>query len=194
MNAAQPVDPVRARSFDAFAPSFVSDLAAATGETAHACIFDPPESVTISIAEGEGPVGPRILVGARRPAHCCASGKLFLAYDRTGRTDTYIASALERWTGATLSNATELRKALEHVRRTGLAIDQGESYEGICGLAAPVRTFSGDVAGALAITVVNSRLSRARIGALAEPLVSGARRLSLTLGFIDPAIPRAPVA
>jgi IclR family KDG regulon transcriptional repressor len=175
---------VRGRAFGDFAPQVIAELAATTGETAHACLYDPPESVTISIAEGDGPVGPRILVGARRPVHCCASGKLFLAYDTTGRTETYLRSRLESRTAATLVDSEVLFRALENVRRAGFATDQQESYEGICGLAVPVRAASGAVAGALSITVVTTHLDERWTQALAEPLVENAQRLSLNLGFV----------
>ena len=59
------------------------------------------------------------------------------------------------------------------------------SYEGICGLAAPVRIASGDVVGALSITVVTTLLDEPQLCALAKPLIESARRLSLTLGYID---------
>src|SRR4051794_16883140 len=58
------------------AKGFVNEIAAATGETAHAAVYDQGQSVTLEIADGAGPIGPRISIGSRRPAHCSASGKI----------------------------------------------------------------------------------------------------------------------
>jgi DNA-binding IclR family transcriptional regulator len=177
---------VHSRLFADAAGEFVAELAAETGETAHATVYDHPESITIHIAEGSGAVGPRISVGSRRVAHSCASGKVFLAYQPASVVDAYLAGALEARTPATLTSPSALRRLLADVRERGYATDEGESYEGISGLSAPVRDSSGAVVGALCLTVAARRLGRARTRALAEPLTLAAARLSRLLGHVPP--------
>ncbi|MBA2513377.1 MAG: IclR family transcriptional regulator [Solirubrobacterales bacterium] len=175
------------REFSDLARDAVRELAAATGETGHATVYDHPYSVTIQIESGKAPVGPRmerLRIGASRPLHCCASGKVFLAYERPQVVEAFISAGLPSWTPATITDAGELRRAIADVRRTGLGIDQSESYEGICGLAAPVFDFTGEVVGTLSLTIATARLSNEDINALQKPLVRCAAAVSERLGAL----------
>jgi DNA-binding IclR family transcriptional regulator len=173
------------REFNEYAREHVRELARVTGETAHATVYDYPYSVTILIAEDDAPVGPRVLVGSRRPLHASASGKVYLAHEQARVIDAYLADAREALTTTTITSADVLRRVLVEVREQGYGIDQGESYDGICGLAAPVFDFSGQIVGCLSLTVATSRLEPDRIRALASPLRESAAALSTRLGWVQ---------
>ena len=153
---------------------------------AHATVYDPPHSVTIEIDSGTAPVGPRLRIGSSRPLHCCASGKVFLAYERQAVVDALMAAGLPARTPNTITDPGELRRVLSSVRSDGFAIDQAESYEGICGLAAPVWDCTGSVVGTLSVTVATERLSSTAIRELQSPLMRAAAALSERLGSLDP--------
>lgn len=172
------------REFSELARDEVRELMRLTGETAHATVYDHPYSVTVLMAETGGPFGPRVALGSRRPLHASASGKIFLAHGDPRRVDAYLAGNLEPRTAATITDPRVLRTILADVRKNGWAVDQGESYEGICGLAAPVFDFAGEVVGTLSITVATSRLDSKRIRALVDPLVAKAAALSARLGRV----------
>ncbi len=172
------------RDFSELAREHVRGLAAETGETAHATVYDHPYSVTVLIAESSAPVGPRVQLGSRRPLHASASGKVFLAHADRAKADAYLASRLEARTAATITAPSTLRRLLSEVRATGYAVDEGESYEQICGVAAPVFDFAGDVIGTLSITSVGSRLAPDFLARLVEPLKRNARVLSARLGNV----------
>ena len=125
------------------------ELARVTGETAHATVYDYPYSVTILIAEGDAPVRGRVLVGSRQPLHASASGKVYLAHEQERVIAAYLADHREALTTTTITSADVLQRVLVEVREQGYGIDQGESYDGICGIAAPVFDFSGQVVGCL---------------------------------------------
>jgi DNA-binding IclR family transcriptional regulator len=170
------------REFAELARDDVRELMTLTGETAHATVYDHPYSVTVLIAESGAPVGPRVALGSRRPLHASASGKVFLAYGDPRRVDAYLGADLEARTHATITNQAALTRILSDVRANGWAIDQNESYEGICGLAAPVFDFAGDVVGTLSITVAASELEPRRVRALVKPLLVRTAALSERLG------------
>jgi IclR family KDG regulon transcriptional repressor len=172
------------REFSDLARDSVRELAAITGQTAHATVYDHPHSVTIQIESGSAPVGPIIRIGASRPLHCCASGKVFLAHERAQVVDAFLASDLAARTPNTITDPSELRRTIAQVRRDGYAVDQAESYEGICGLAAPVFDFTGAVVGTLSVTVATERMSTAEIKALHAPLARCADSLSERLGSL----------
>jgi IclR family acetate operon transcriptional repressor len=173
------------REFNDFARDHVRELARVTGETAHATVYDYPYSVTILIADGDAPVGPRVLIGSRRPLHASASGKLFLAHEQPRVIDAYLGMQLEARTQNTITHPDALRRLLVDVREQGYAVDQAESYTGICGLAAPVFDFSGEIVGTLCTTVATARLEPERIRQLAVPLRRSAEALSTRLGWVE---------
>jgi len=175
------------REFADLAREYVHELRHLTGETAHATVYDHPYSVTVLIAEDEAPFGPRVLLGSRRPLHASASGKIFLAHGDARRVDAYLAGPLAPRTATTITDPAVLTRCLDEVRRQGWAVDQGESYDGICGLAAPVMDFAGDVVGTLCITVATERLPDDRVRALIAPLTQKASDLSVRLGRMMPA-------
>jgi DNA-binding IclR family transcriptional regulator len=172
------------REFSEFARDDVRELMTLTRETAHATVYDHPYSVTVLIAENGAPFGPRVALGSRRPLHASASGKVFLAYGDPRRVDAYLRADLEARTQATITQPAALKRILSDVRANGWAIDQSESYDGICGLAAPVFDFAGDVVGTLSITVAASVLEPARVRELVEPLLVRAAALSERLGCV----------
>jgi DNA-binding IclR family transcriptional regulator len=174
------------RGFPRFAKGFVNELAASTGETAHAAVYDAGYSVTVEIADGAGPVGPRIAIGARRRAHCSASGKIFLAYQPATLLEEYLRGPLEARTPATITEPAELRRHLDEVRRRGFAADRAEYVHGVCCVAAPVFDFRGHVAGSLSISVAKAGFDRTTLAALVEPLLRTTRRFSHELGHAPP--------
>lgn len=178
------------REFSELAREYVNTLRHRTGETAHATVYDHPYSVTVLISEREAPFGPRVLLGSRRPLHASASGKIFLAHAEQRRVDAYLAGPLPARTSTTITEVGELRRVMSEVRAKGWAIDQGESYDGICGLAAPVIDFAGDVVGTLSITVATDRLPDDRVRQLVTPLVEEAASLSERMGRtpLDPRV------
>jgi DNA-binding IclR family transcriptional regulator len=170
------------REFSELARDSVRELARMTGETAHATVYDHPYSVTVLIAENSAPVGPRVALGSRRPLHASASGKVFLAYGDPRRVSAYLAGQLEARTSRTITEPAALQRILCDVRRNGWALDQGESYDGICGLATPVFDYAGEIVGTLSITVATDRLASVRIRELVTPLAEKAVELSERLG------------
>ncbi len=173
------------REFSDLARDSVRELALLTGETAHATVYDHPYSVTIQIESGSAPVGPRLRIGASRPLHACASGKVFLAHERPGVVNAYLGGGLEPLTLKTITEPAELRRVIADVRRKGYAIDQAESYEGISGLAAPVFDFMRSVVGTLSLTLAADRMGPDRVQALAMPLKDCAAALSERLGLVS---------
>jgi IclR family acetate operon transcriptional repressor len=174
---------LRQRDFPGAAKEFVEALAAATGETAHATVFDRGEAVTVVMADGSGPIGPRISVGSRRPAHLSASGKVFLAFLPPTTFRAYVQRPLTGATASSITTADRLAQEVAEVRSLGYAVDRAEYVQGICCLAAPVFDMHQRIVGSLSLSMATSTLSRSRITALSAPLLDVASRFSRFLGL-----------
>jgi DNA-binding IclR family transcriptional regulator len=170
------------RGFPRYTRQFVTALAQATGETAHATIYDQGHAVTIELAEGAGPIGPRISLGMRRPAHCSASGKVFLAHGTHRMREEFLERELEAMTATTIVEPDAFRMELEAVRRQSFAKDLGECVEGICCMAAPVFDSRSEVAGALSVSVAADELTPSLMARIGTPLMHSTRAFSRLLG------------
>lgn len=97
-------------------------------------------------------------VGAAIPWHACALGHAIVAYlpaEDAARVLTAERSAL---TGRTKTSRAALAQTLARVRRRGYAVEDQEATVGDAGIAAPVLTSLGTVAGAIALTGPADRL------------------------------------
>ena len=92
--------------------------------------------------------------GFRGAAHALALGKLFLAQLPEEQWSTTLQGpAYKRYTPATITSPTALRRHLLSVREHGIAFDVQEFTAGACCIAAPVRDGRNLLVAALGISV-----------------------------------------
>ena len=166
------------------AQSILERLVSETGETAHLCVIDGGQMVSVAIAESSRTVRTPATVGRRSPLHCTAVGKAILAFlpERALRA-LLKQQPLRKFTSRTLVTRAALMAELARIRARGYAIDDEEIEEGLRCVGAPVRNYSGAVVASLSIAGPAFRLSRARLPLLAEAVTDAAERLSADLGY-----------
>jgi len=109
--------------------------------------------------------GPRILtasisIGARRPAHATALGRVLLTGLTTEHLDEYLQTVqLKKIQEATLIDRDKLRTELELVSRQGYALVDQELEEGLRAVAAPIHDRTGRVIAAMTLSSHTSRRS-----------------------------------
>lgn len=142
------VDANRLRSL---ALNWTDSLAARSGATVRLGVLDA--GAVLVVHHGFRPDDPAetLEVGARRPAHACALGKVLLAYD-AGAAAAARRAPLTTYTRRTLATPSALGAALSDVRRQGWALEAEELEMGTAGLAAPVRYPGGLTVAAVGIT------------------------------------------
>ena len=115
-------------------------------------------------------------VGFAEADHATAFGKLMLAFlDPDAREERLVAAALQPITAATVTDPGILRRQLEQVRASGLAMELDEFQPGLSCLAAPVTDAVGRFVGAVAISTSTEGL-RARRWDLERVVRSAATR------------------
>jgi DNA-binding IclR family transcriptional regulator len=122
-------------------------------------------------------------VGQRLPAHCTASGKLFLAYLPSTELDIIINRPLVSYTTNTITSPTELLRQLEIVRNQGYAVDYEELEVGVCAVAAPIFNRRGAMIAALGGPCPISRMTPDRITQIAEAFKEAAQAISRRMGY-----------
>ncbi|HEX3923519.1 MAG TPA: IclR family transcriptional regulator [Streptosporangiaceae bacterium] len=134
-------------------------------------VFRPDNSVQI------------LEVGAAIPWHACALGHAIVAYLPEMQRAQALTGDLVPLTGRTRTSRAALEDALAQVRRQGYAVEDSEATVGDAGLAAPVVSRDGAVAGAIAAVGPAHRLLGTETrGPLARMVVEAARAVSRDLG------------
>lgn len=122
-------------------------------------------------------------LGAPRPAHQGAPGKVLLAFADEEVRQHVFRSRLTAADGRTPLSLAELRRELEHVVEAGYAISLQERVVGVVGLAVPVHDHTAKVAAALSISIPAARAGRDELEALAPVAIEAAKTLSYRLGY-----------
>jgi IclR family KDG regulon transcriptional repressor len=157
-----------------------------TGETAHLAVYNRGEVVYIDRLESAKPVAPVSRIGARAPAHCVATGRAILAYLPPAHIDELLEQGLESFNEQTPATREELEADFAATRRRGYAVNDGAWRLEVCGVAAPVRDFSGTVRAALGCCLPSSRFTEPLRKSLIAHTLDAAARASAELGFVVP--------
>jgi DNA-binding IclR family transcriptional regulator len=159
-------------------------LTQATGETGHFAIRSGDNIVVLARTTGTGVFQVADQVGAIRPGHCTAVGKVLIAALRPLQLESYLNThELQRFTAKTIVEKDALLAELGTVARNGVAFDDGEfDAEARC-IAVPVRDFTGQVAGAIGISGPIWRLSILALQEKTQHVRAEAANLSRELGF-----------
>ncbi len=129
-----------------------------TGHTSNLAIRDDTDVILIDRVRGRpGPYHHlefSLHVGSRLPSYCSATGKALLAFLPPPDLDRLLDRIDFVQRGPhTLTSKAALRAELEHVRRTGVAVNDEELERALRSIAAPVRSRSGEVIAAVNIAI-----------------------------------------
>lgn len=154
-----------------------------TGETVGLHVLDAlPSRRTVAQVESLQPLR-RIYtdLGAARPPHEGAPGKVLLAYSAPGVYDGVLAAL--RATDP--EGADRLKGDISLIRSAGYAISIQERVKGVVAIAAPVRDHRAEVVAALSVSIPAVRAGREELVALEPVLQEAASILSARLGYIE---------
>jgi len=119
-------------------------LGTSLGEACSLAILDGSEIVYLARSSSSRIMSPTLNVGRRLPAYCTSIGHVLLAHLSSDELEEYLAHArFVRYTDYTLTEASQLRKALEAVRANGFAFASQQMELRISTLAVPVRDTTG---------------------------------------------------
>ena len=163
-------------------------LAGRVQETVHLAILDEHEIVYLEKVERmDDPKGLRMAsrIGMRIFAHCCAVGKVILAFlSDKDKTAIFSEMGLPRLTEKTIVEVKQLLEHLALVKQQGYAVDDEENEVGIRCVGAPVRNDRGKVIAGISISGPTVRMSLERIHReLKTEVMKTAAEVSSRLGY-----------
>ncbi len=160
-----------ALSFPEVALPYLERLVAQTSEASEGSILDRGDIVYVVRVPGPALMTISVTIGARRPAHATAMGRVLLANLPPADLDEYLSTTqLRPLLPRTITEPGALRRELEKVRRTGYALVNQELEEGLVAIAAPVRDRGGRTRAAINLSTHVGRKSVEDMRALV-PLV-----------------------
>ena len=158
------------------------NLAAEIGESCNITTMSGGEVVYLDRVETAAPLRFYLHPGSRVPAHCSASGKVFLSQMSAPQRRRLLAHVpLERYTAKTLTELDQLDLELKRVRRNGYALDDEEFLPGLLCAAVPVPCANARSSLCVAVQAPIIRLSPAK----ARQLLPALQRAALSLSRID---------
>lgn len=171
-----------ALSFPDVALPRLERLAAETGEASEGAILDRGEIVYVVRVPGPALMTISVNVGARRPAHATAMGRVLLANLAASDLDDYLAThELKPMLPRTITDVAEFRAELTRVRDNGYALVNQELEEGLVAIAVPVRDSAGRVRAAINLSTHIGRKTVKQTRALVPPLRAAAADIELGL-------------
>ncbi len=161
----------------------LEDLSRETGESGHFAVRMGDSVVVIARTSGPGAFQLTDRVGVVRPAHCTALGKIILASLRPDQLKRFLERVeLKPSTAKSITEPSVLLREIVEVRRSAIAIDDGEFNAEVRCIAVPVYNFTGDVIGALGISGPIWRMSDQVLKSRAKLVQAAAQRLSAEFG------------
>jgi DNA-binding IclR family transcriptional regulator len=157
---------------------FLEDLFEVTRQNVQLAVLDGQEAVYVERLSARGAVGVLTRVGGRLPLHATGVGQVLLAHAPAELQERVLASGLAALTPNTIVEPRELRRVLADVRRTGVAICDGQVELKSLSIAAPVRGSSGEVTAALSVVVPSATGATSYVPAVR----AAARGISRSLG------------
>jgi DNA-binding IclR family transcriptional regulator len=165
-------------------------LACDVDETVAVAILDGDHHVCTMVEEPERAVRVTTAVGVRRPCYFGAAGLVLLAYQPDSVLDEILPSdKLEAFTVWALTDPIEYRRRLRSVREHGYAIERGEAFSDVTGLAAPIFDHRGRLVATPAIVAPTHRVPDDRIAVLLKKLTDATSRISQELGSSQTFVP-----
>src|SRR5882757_9890898 len=161
----------------------LEDLSRETGESAHFAVRMGDAVVVIARTSGPGAFQLTDRVGVVRPAHCTALGKIILASLRPDQLDRFLERVdMKPSTNTSITEIPVLLREIAEIRRSAIAIDDGEFNPEVRCVAVPVYNFTGDVIGALGISGPVWRMTDEALQSRAKIVQVAADRLSSGFG------------
>lgn len=161
---------------------FLEDLYEVTHENVQVAVRDGSDALFVERIAGRHAVNVRTRVGGRFPLHASGAGLVLLAFAPAEVQAQVLAAPLARFTAKTIVDPNRLRRALAEVRRSGLAVSDGQVTLDSLSIAAPVFDGKGEVTAAVSIVVATARCDPSALAPLVRAASLGISRALRRVG------------
>jgi DNA-binding IclR family transcriptional regulator len=162
----------------------MTELVAASGETAILTIYHDHQVLCIDMTETSHTLRLKMEIGAQRAAHAGASSKVLIAYLPDDEVMAIVKEkGLPRLCTNTITDVNELKAELARIRTRGYADSLEETDPGAWGVATPIRDWKGQIVGAIGVAGPTMRYSSEKVKQYALQCGEYAEKISSALGL-----------
>jgi DNA-binding IclR family transcriptional regulator len=161
-------------------------LARELGEAVKLSIHQGDEAVVVAVVQSPGNYGIATSVGRRFPWYAGAAGKMLAAHLPPAAVQALLARSRTPITSLTITSAVALRRELSRARARGYADDRGEHTAGVHAIAAPIFDAAGEIAAAVSVPFMASRIG-AHAARIRTQAVVTAAEITRAIGGLQPA-------
>lgn len=162
----------------------IESLATTAGETAFVAVLRKASVVPLDAVEASRPIRLTSRIGEALPLHCTAAGKIQLAFISDADLREALIEGLPKFTDTTIVDRQDLLTQLRTVAEQGYSLEMGEHLAEVNSIAVPIRDYTRNVVGSLAVSGPAYRMTAERIEKEIAPLMQKAgHELSSRLGF-----------
>jgi len=165
----------------------LTDLACATGETAHASVLSGTTLYALAACYSDAHSTRVIIDIDTFPLHATASGLCALSFGPASLLDAALPQ-MTRYTDKTPMTPTALRSAIARTQHCGIARSAGNFQSDTHSFAAPLFDAAGLFAGAVTVACVTTRLTETLETDILQHLTAASRQISYTWGGSVPAL------
>jgi DNA-binding IclR family transcriptional regulator len=127
-----------------------------SNESAHLGVLSHNQALLLDYIGSESMIVVKNRVGVHEPLHCTALGKALVAFLPKERRSTLLGRGpYRRFTSRTVTDPAAFARVLEEVRRTVVALDDGEYDEMLYCVASPVFVQDGTPLAAIGVSIVH---------------------------------------
>jgi DNA-binding IclR family transcriptional regulator len=157
------------------------------GKTTFLGVLQDDELVYIDKMEDPGnPIRFASQIGTRRPPHFGMLGQILMAYLPESEVNRLLKKTpLEPFTRRSLTNQIAFRKRLPKIREQGFFVDKEEALEGITGIAAPIRDYTGKVIAGVGVGIISSSLNSTGTKQIIKEVCETAKKISQEMGYLE---------
>lgn len=165
------------------AHQYVVRLAQELGYSVHLAAVRP-HILSIDIVEPPYSIHMPLRVGGTVLLHTAGVAKAMLAYIPPEEAEHHLRAATwERYTDQTITSSEEMWSVLRDVRKRGWGYDNCEFEEISNSIAAPIRNYASQVAGAVSITAFKAQADLGQLQTHVERLLETTAAISHGLGW-----------
>jgi len=159
--------------------SFLTELHTKLNKTVALAVLRDDEVVYIDKREDWRHPVKSTEMGRHRPPHFGMFGQLLMAYLPEEEIDRILKkSPLIAYTKKTIANKAEFKTRLNAIRKQGYVIDDGQVFDGVTGIAAPIKDSSGKVVGGIGVSLITAAEDKAGVKKIIKELVETTEAVS----------------
>jgi IclR family transcriptional regulator, KDG regulon repressor len=163
----------------------LSDLEIKLGRTVFLGILEEDELLYVDKKEGgiDG-ISFTSKIGRRRPPYWGMLGSLLMAYLPEGEVDRLLAAyPLTPTARKSYTSVQDFKGWLKQIREQGYVAEEETAFEGIAGIASPIRDFSGNVMAAVGVGFISSSVDADEAKRITSEVMATASLISRELGY-----------